>query len=142
MTAQPFIVCALESSQAAATALDLVIRNTGNATAFDVRLELTPALPHYDGDEDEGVEHSVIVVSLIPPGNALPRRGVLSPDVYDKVYNVNISWATSPGGKARETLSYKLGAEDGFRGGWGAKGIHHVAQELEKIRNQIAKEQK
>lgn len=42
MTSRPFVVCSLESSGASAIALNLTLRNTGNATAFDVKLELSP----------------------------------------------------------------------------------------------------
>ena len=45
MTSRPFVVCMLESSGASSRALNLVLRNTGNATAFDVTLQLAPHFP-------------------------------------------------------------------------------------------------
>ena len=44
MTSRPFVVCALESSGASAIALNLVLRNTGNAAAFDIEVEISPPL--------------------------------------------------------------------------------------------------
>ncbi len=138
MTARPFIVCSLESSGASAIALNLTLRNTGNATAFDVKLELSPALTKPDGTTNDDPQ-TTWDISLLPPGQALSAQGVMGPDVHDKTYSATISWAAMPGASVRETLSYSFAAKDGFRGGWNTKGPHHIAEELEKIRKQLAK---
>ena len=49
MTSQPFVVSSFESSGADPTALNLTLRNTGNATAFDVKFRITPAPPKANG---------------------------------------------------------------------------------------------
>ena len=138
MTSRPFVVCSLESSGASAIALNLTLRNTGNATAFDIKLELAPALQAPDGTANE--DHLTMwEVSLLPPGQALTTQGVMGPDVHDNTYSATVSWATMPGAGVRETLSYNFSAKDGFRGGWKTKGPHDIAEELEKLRKQLSK---
>lgn len=44
MTSRPFVVCGIESSLADTTALNLALRNTGNATAFDVKAKISPVM--------------------------------------------------------------------------------------------------
>lgn len=138
MTSRPFVVCSLESSGASAVALNLTLRNTGTATAFDVRLELSPGLKGPSGTPSEK-PNTRWDVSLLPPGQALNIRGVMGPDVNGEVFDASISWASMPGAGARETVSYRFSATDGFDAGWTTKGSHHIAGELEKLRKQLEK---
>ncbi|WP_265500741.1 hypothetical protein [Paracoccus beibuensis] len=140
MTAQPFVVCWLESSAANPLALNLTLRNTGNATAFDISLRITPALPakYDDRPGNEGSE-TTFAVSLLPPGQALSIRGVKSELVHDTVFNAELGWADRPGSPVREAIAYSFDANDGFRFGWVSKGLHDVAQELERIRKRLPK---
>jgi len=47
MTSQPFVVGTIENAGVSAhTVLNFVLRNSGNATAFDVRAKITPAIPN------------------------------------------------------------------------------------------------
>jgi len=138
MTSQPFVICSLDSSEVDATALNLTLRNTGNGAAFDVKLELSPSLPEPNGNPatDEKFTRNV---SLLPPENALTLRVVMGRDVHDKNFTATISWASRPGAKNRETLSYTFSPYDGFQAGVSTKGLHHIAKELEKIRRNLTK---
>jgi hypothetical protein len=140
MTSRPFVVCALESSGASAVALNLALRNTGNATAFDIKLNMSPALPKPNGANPDDERLTTHDISLLPPGQVLNIQGVMGPEVHDKVFNVSVSWASMPGASERETLAYEIEAKDGFRGGWNTKGPHHIAEELEKLRKQMPKQ--
>jgi len=139
MTARPFVVCLLESSESSAIALNLTLRNTGNATAFDVQLELSPALEKPNGNPPDDPTKTTWTISLLPPGQSLTTQGVLSTKISEKVFAATISWATMPGSSVRESLSYSFEPKDGFRGGWVTKGLHQIAGELEKIRNKLPK---
>ena len=139
MTARPFVVCILESSEASAIALNLTLRNTGNATAFDVLLELSPALEKPNGNPPDDPTKTTWKISLLPPGQSLTTQGVLSTKVFQYVFEAKISWASAPGSSVRESLSYTFEPKDGFRGGWATKGLHDIAGELEKIRNKLPK---
>lgn len=137
MTSQPFVVCSLESSEASSTALDLTLRNTGNATAFDVKFCLSPALPEPGGSKPQDEAQTQNEISMIPPGHALHLQPVLGREIHDTKFAVAISWSQLPGDKKRETLEYSFEPKDGFRGGWNTMGIHDVAQELGKLRNEM-----
>lgn len=140
MTAQPFVVCWLESSDAIAIALNLTLRNTGNATAFDIKLRITPALPaSYDGSPVEDGSETTFSTSLLPPGQALSIRGVMGERIHDTVFNAEISWTDRPGSSVREAIAYSFEPKDGFRAGFATKGLHEVAQELERIRKLLPK---
>lgn len=134
LTSKAFVVSSFESSNASPTALNMTIRNTGNAAAFDVKLRISPALPNPDGSRSDGENETLFDVSVLPPGVVLPFRGVMGWDLSDDVYEISVSWAQTPNGVDREDLSYRTEPKDGYRGGWDSKGTHHVAQELERIR--------
>lgn len=140
MTSRPFVVCALESSSASSTAMNLTLRNTGNATAFDIKLGVTPALPQPNGDKPSDDTLTTHNISLLPPEQALPIQPVLGRNVNETVFRVETSWAMMPGASERESLSYNIEAKDGFHAGWNTKGPHHIAEELEKLRNQMQKQ--
>lgn len=140
MTAQPFVVCWLESSAADPIALNLTLRSTGNATAFDIKLEVTPALPEkpgIDGSPPEEGTKTEFETSLLPPEQMLSILGTMGPQVHDTQFTAVVSWSTYPGAADRQTLKYKFQAKDGFRGGFRSKGVHQIAQELEKIRERL-----
>jgi hypothetical protein len=117
--------------------LNLTLRNTGNATAFDVKLELSPALEKPDGSPPDDPSKTTWEISLLPPGQALTTQGVMSTNVYGKIFVATVSWAAMPGVSIRESLSYSFEPKDGFRDGWNTKGLHQIAEELEKIRKQL-----
>ncbi|PLU03827.1 hypothetical protein [Sinorhizobium medicae] len=139
MTSRPFVVFSFQSSLAAAEALDSMVSNTGNATAFDVEVTISPALPNGNGSRDPEKEESKFLVSLLPPGAAIPKQGVMSRDVYEETFSVDASWSSSPNSAKRERIRYNIQPQDGFRAGWRVKGDHQIAEELEKIRKLLPK---
>jgi len=142
MTSRPFVVCSAESSPVSANSFNLVLRNTGNATAFDVKLQLSPPIANPDGSPLADETITKWEISLLPPGQALTKYAGFGPDIHDKTYTANVSWASLPGASVRESLSYKFEAKDGFQGGVITKGPHHIAEEIEKLRKQLASETK
>jgi hypothetical protein len=78
MTSRPFVICGIESSLADPTALNLVLRNTGNAAAFDIKTRVTPPLPQSNGTIGEGETETLVDVSYLPPGQVLSRKGFMS----------------------------------------------------------------
>lgn len=138
MTSRPFVVASFQSSLAAAEALDLVVMNSGNAAAFSIEVEITPALPGANGEKLQGTSSTLLTLSMLPPGASLPRQGVMSRDVYGEKYELRVSWTSSPADAKREEISYSMEAKDGFKGGWRAKGLHQIAEELGKIRDKIS----
>lgn len=140
MTSRPFVVCSLESSEADPTALNLVIRNTGNATAFDIEFRVSPALPNYDGSEPEDASGADYKVSLLPPEQRLQIQGVLGHNVSENTYTASVSWAERPASSDRESIAYQFSPKDGYQEGWNAKGLHQIGNELERIRKLMPKD--
>ena len=133
MTASPFVICTLESSLASSVMFDLAFQNTGNATAFDIEGTISPDLPKLGTSQDE-IDEKNIKISILPPGQRLPIKGARGPDMSEQIFDVKVSWASSPGSALREEVSYSIRALDGFRGSFNVKGVHDVANELEKLR--------
>lgn len=137
MTAHPFVVCYLRSGETNPQAMNLTLENTGNATAFDIKLRIMPALP---GPNSRGVvekDETLFEASLLPPGRDLRIQAVMSTEAYGQQFSVEVSWAQRPAGSTRESLSYMFEPKDGFRAGWRTKGLHEIAEELEKVRRQM-----
>lgn len=101
--------------------------------------ELSPALEEPNGAPPDDPNGTQWEISRLPPGQALSRQGVMSTKVYGKVFDAAVSWAAMPGASIRESLSYSFEPKDGFRGGWNTKGLHQIAEELEKLRKQLPK---
>lgn len=139
MTSRPFVIFTIESSLADPTAMDAIVSNTGNATAFDVVVNISPPLPKPNGQRPERETDTELNMSLLAPGRSIPNRGVMSRDVYNQNFLIHVSWSSLPGSSLRESTSYSIEARDGFKGGWGVKGQHQIAEELEKIRKTISK---
>lgn len=139
MTAQPFVVCWLRSSSADATTMNLTLRNTGNATAFDVKLRVLPALPEPNAASKAASDASTFDASLLPPGESLSVWPVLSNEIHGTEYSAEVSWSGSPGAVDRQELRYRFSSKDGFHAGWTVKGTHQIAQELEKLRKGIGR---
>lgn len=134
MTARPFVICYMRSSNSSPTAMELSIENTGNATAFDIKLKVTPAVPRPDPLAIVEADATTFEVSLLPPGKDLPIQGVLSTDAHDLKFFAEVSWSLMPQSIERDSLSYQFRAADGFRAGWRVKGLHEIAEQLEKMR--------
>lgn len=138
LTSQPFVVCNLESSTVDATAFNLTLRNTGNATAFDIVLNVSPPLPQPDG-LPSGKAEIARTVSMLPPGNALTLKIAMGHQIHDKIFTADISWARLPKSNSREGLEYTFSAMDGFQAGVITNGVHHVVEELRKLNQHIRK---
>ena len=139
MTSRPFVICGIESSLADPTALNFVIRNTGNAAAFDIRIVVTPPLPDPHGEVDEEATETVFELSYLPPGQVLPRDGTMSSHITDQSFSAEISWSSSPRSPHRDDVNYSFQGRDGFNGGFKEKGLHEIANELERIKNRMPK---
>ncbi len=136
---KPFAVCTIESSEIAFTALNVVIRNTGNATAFDINTKITPPIPNPDGKMPEGETETNLYVSILPPEQGFPHRVFQSWNSPVKKFNVNISWASKPNGWEwqRKSLTYIIDNSDELRSGFIVGGVHKITQELVTFNKQL-----
>lgn len=139
MTSQPFIVGSLEAVPgiSAHNVLNFVLRNTGNATAFDLRVEISPELPKVANGVRSPESRTVFEVSLLPPGQALPLQGVVLEKVHNRSFELTVSWSNRPGSGQNDPLQYIIHGKDLPNEDWNVKGLHNIAEELEKIRKQL-----
>lgn len=138
MTSHPFVVGTFEPSAADSAAFDVVLRNTGNGTAFNIKLSFTPAIPT-SHENEEGKEETSFDVSVLNPGQGLPLLGVMYRDAPETNFKVSVSWSSTPSNKVREQIDYLTQVYTGISRGWNVKGTNEIAKELENIRKHLEK---
>lgn len=106
-TGKPQVVATLESNQWAMNFLDLRIENTGNATAFDIRVSFEPPLPTFKEDPKDG-EAPLSRVSLLRPGQSMNSSQCEFQRALKDVYTAKVSWTRHPQSRRRDTLSYQI----------------------------------
>lgn len=131
LTSSPFCVLIFESSPASAVAINQSVLNTGTGTAFDVEVCLTPSLQSVTDVEDvEGWSG----ISILPPGLKLTSLAGTSPALYDKVFDVEVSWSSQSASRSRQRVAYKCQAVPQATGAWNVKTVHHLVDQIEGLR--------
>ena len=135
---KPFAVCFMESSLHSLHAVNVMVKNTGNAAAFDIKVNITPALPKVGVQCDYETETNR-KISILAPDQPLSCAAFQIQETPEdikkyplKEFNVIVSWASKPKGQNRETISYTIGNIDDFRRKWTDNGLHEIHQALEK----------
>jgi hypothetical protein len=140
MTSHPFVVGAFETSAADSGAFDVVVRNTGNSAAFDIKLAFTPALPNNVQQEQAEVsDETSFEVSILIPGQRLPLFAVMYRDAPETKFKISVSWSSTPSSKEREQIIYETRISTAINLGWNVKGTHEIANELKIIREHLIK---
>ncbi len=134
-SARPQVVANIEPNQWAMNHADIVVANTGNATAFDVRVEFDPDIPNDPEVSDR--PQPLRTVSLLRPGQQLVSYLCSFAPIIDTSRTVTVSWRRDPSRSERETISYALNLReiDG-RGSLGALDpVTQIASEIKNIRD-------
>lgn len=110
-SAQPHVVVTLSPNRWSSRHFDLLIDNTGNATAYDVRVSFNPPLQNGEA-RSVNAKIPFETVSVLKPGVGL--RSYLSDyaPLKGKVFEVDISWLRSHSETKREGNSYTLSMSD------------------------------
>ncbi len=135
---KPFVVCFMESSLFSVVALHLVVKNTGNATAFDIKVNITPALPKRGIQCDDETETNR-KISVLPPDHDLLSGAFQIEEFPIKEFNATVSWATKPNGKQQKPITYTIGHIDDFRRGWKEDGLHEINTQLKGFKRHFEK---
>ncbi|KQP48162.1 hypothetical protein ASF31_02140 [Brevundimonas sp. Leaf280] len=133
-SAQPQVVVSIEPNQWAINYADIVVANTGNATAFDVLVKFDPEIPRERDTPERPTP--LQTVSLLRPGQKLVNFLSSFEPIIDISYTVTVSWKRQPTDPKRETLTYPLNLKemDG-RGSLGAADpMTQIATEVKNIR--------
>ncbi|MBA8841962.1 hypothetical protein [Ochrobactrum sp. RH2CCR150] len=128
------VVASLETNQWSWRHLDLIVHNTGNAPAFDVKVEFDPPLPYMTATEADDVPFGRI--SIIRPGQILSSNVNDFQAVREKIYQVTIQWKRLPNSKHIESNVYYIniaGLGSISRLGAGSPEVQ-MAEQIKKIR--------
>lgn len=134
---QPQIVATLRPNRWTMMYADLTISNSGNASAFSIRMEFEPPLEiERQGDAADERPLPFQEVSVLRPGETLSSDIGLSFPLIKKSYRVTTSWLRHPGADERESLSYTTSMADvkGVMQLGAADPLVQIAEEVKHIR--------
>ena len=136
-SAQPHVVATLDPNRWSMRHFDLKVDNTGNATAYDIKVDFTPPLIN-----GEGRAGAMAVpfenISLLKPGQGMSSYLAEYSIVSKRVYSVRVSWRRSPADSQREENVYTINMAD--RQGvsdLGGDPLVNIANDLAKIREDL-----
>lgn len=106
------VVAALVPNRWSLIHVDIEIENTGNATAFDIRVVFDPPVEDGRVGEDDEGKVPFNTISILKPGQKLGSYiGHVAP-FLEATYKVTTSWAIAPGSLDRTELKYELDMRD------------------------------
>ena len=136
-SAQPHVVATLDPNRWSMRYFDLKVDNTGNATAYDIKVDFTPPLIN-----GEGRAGAMAVpfenISLLKPGQGMSSYLAEYSIVSKRVYSVRVSWRRSPADSQREENAYTINMAD--RQGvsdLGGDPMVKIANDMAKIREDL-----
>lgn len=135
-TARPQVVASLEPNRWAMNYLDLHLANTGNASAFDIRVQFVPPLPLLDDVREQRGKPALSEISVLRPGQHMQTSQCPFSAALEDKYEVRVEWKRHPAAKRPEKLTYTLdltGLENLGRVGPESPEVQ-IAQEVKKIR--------
>ncbi len=128
---KPFVSGYLESSAYHPNYVNFVVMNTGDAAAFDIKVNVSPAIPDIHGNTRKGETESTHNVLILPPNRSFPFRGFNIAETSIEKFDVTVSWISNPKRGRRKTLTHGM-SNRSSKGGWGEKGLDRIAREFEK----------
>lgn len=137
--ARPQVVANLRPNQWAMMYADLVISNTGNATAFDIQISFDPPLETEDMKES-GFPAPLQSISVLDPEESLSAFVGEFAAIVDTVFRITVSWKRHPDATEREELSYSLATKhlDGIGRLGSADAMTQIAEQVKKLREDWA----
>ena len=125
---KPFVLCTIGSAPYMDGGLDAVIKNTGNATAFDIEIK-------FESDSNLPIDKKQLILnfSLLTPGQVLhPHSNLEDWKTQTKIHLI-ISWASKPFGRRQKSLKYIIDYGDRNKRGWSENELKNISQELNRI---------
>ena len=136
-SAQPHVVATLDPNRWSMGHFDLKVDNTGNATAYDIKVDFTPTLVNGEGRAG-GMAVPFANISLLKPGQGMSSYLAEYPLVSKRVYSVRVSWRRSSADSQREENVYTINMAD--REGvsdLGGDPMVKIANDMAKIREDL-----
>ena len=141
-SSQPFIVATFELNQWSFKHCDLVISNTGNASAFDIKIKI---IPDTRNDIVTGEQSTKPIpmnnISVLPPGKEM-RSGFSEIHEVMGVENTRsiiITWKRNPELKEPDLLAYDYYFPSGIIPVGGGSPEVKIANQLQKIQEHLVR---
>ena len=136
-SAQPHVVATLDPNRWSMRHFDLKVDNTGNATAYDIKVDFTPPLINGEGRAG-GMAVPFENISLLKPGQGVSSYLAEYPLVRKQVYSVRVSWRRSFADSTREENTYTINMADHQDvSDLGGDPMVKIANDLAKIREDL-----
>lgn len=104
VSSQPMVVATLEPSIWDMSLIELVIANTGNASAFNIKISFTPDLTK----EGEHGNYVVNEISLLRPDQSIKSFLSEANAFLNREFHVEASWQKHPESSQRDAIAYSL----------------------------------
>jgi hypothetical protein len=134
-SAQPHVVVTIEPNRWSMMHSDLNVENTGNATAYDIRVVFEPPL---ENGEVRGIDKEIPFqkVSVLKPGQRLSSYLSEYEKLKGKAFTVSISWRRNAAEPEREQNTYLLDMRDveGMSRLGSSDPLLQIAEEVKHIR--------
>jgi len=136
---QPHVVATLSPNRWSLRHYDLLVDNTGNATAYDIRIVFDPPLENGEARKNDA-KIPFDRISVLKPGQGLRSYLADINVLRGKSYEVTVSWRRGSKAKPRETNVYTLDMAD-YEGTseLGKDPTVDLARSLEKIEKSLSK---
>jgi hypothetical protein len=127
---QPQVVVNIEASPTSGMALNLVVVNTGTATAYDIRIESSPPFPTLGNGREIPLQR----LSLLKPAQQLKSILAYYDELARQPFSIRVSWAKAPQSSLRTQHEYEI--DVGALGGAsiGRDELYEMNRNLEQIR--------
>ncbi|MEA5671445.1 hypothetical protein VA602_08825 [Pseudomonas sp. MH2] len=135
---QPHVVAILSRNRWSVKHFDLVVENTGNATAYDIKISFNPPLENGEARR-QGAKIPFEQVSVLKPGQELRSYLADITLLEGKSFEVTISWRHGSKERPRETNSYTLNMAD-YKGvsELGQDPVVDMARSLERMEKNLS----
>lgn len=131
--AQPHIVATLEPNRWAINHFDLHVDNTGNATAYGIKVAFDPPLSNGEA-RGAAVPIPFQEISVLKPGQGLRSHLAEYADLQGQQYRVQITWKRNSAAQEVESNAYTLRMSDHAGvSQLGGDPIVHIARNIKKI---------
>ena len=131
-SSQPLVTATIEPNVWSMIHCDFVVQNSGNAPAFDVRIEISPEPTQTK--HRQGKPLPLQAVSVLRAGQKMTSFLAEANDILDREFRIEIRWKRDPNDESVESIAYDHYLPKGISrlGAWSSE--IQIAEQLKKLR--------
>lgn len=136
-SSRPHVVATISPNRWSMNHADIHVDNTGNATAYDIRISFNPPLP-YEQMKAGSERFPLQNISILKPGQGLSSYLSDFAPLIENIYAVTVSWRRDQNQNQREENKYTLDMHDMDEiSRLGASDpIAQISQDIKKMREE------